>query len=146
MWQTISTNDEILKFMESVCYFHDSCIKEISYNSGAYVNEDLSMHPLNDCRTLRVVIQRQFETDSMIEMEFEGLKHLKLFPVDESYTCEICESTLTLKDGNFYWYDCSELSESDLVNYEGTLICASRLRWRSIENHMGNKVFYVSDL
>ena len=125
MWETIHTNDEILKFMESVCHFHDSCIKEISYISGAYVSENHSMHPLNGRRVLRVVIQRQYEKDSMIEMEFQGLKHLKLFPVDESYTCEILDSTMIMKDGNFYWCDCGNVSESDLDDYAGTLICAS---------------------
>ena len=136
MWEIISTNDEILKFMDKVCYFHDSCIKEMSYISGAYVGEKLSMHPLNDRRVLRVVIQRQYEKNSMIEMEFQGLKHLKLFPVDESYTCEISDSTMIMKDGNFYWCDCGNVSESDLDDYAGTLICASGFRWRSIENHM----------
>lgn len=146
MWETIHTNDEILKFMESVCHFHDSCIKEISYISGAYVSENLSMHPLNVRRVLRVVIQRQYENDSMIEMEFQGLKHLNLFPVDESYTCEILDSTMIMKDGNFYWCDCGNVSESDLDDYAGTLICASGFRWRSIENHMGDKAFYHSDV
>ena len=144
MWEIISTNDEILKFMEKVCYFHDSCIKEISYISGAYVDENLSMYPLNNRRVLRVVIQRQYEKDSMIEMEFQGLKHLKLFPVDESYTCEILDSTMIIKDGNIYWCDCGNLSECDIDDYEGTLICASKLKWRSIENHMGGKEFYHS--
>ena len=146
MWETIHTNDEILKFMESVCHFHDSCIKEISYISGAYVSENLSMHPLNVRRVLRVVIQRQYEKDSMIEMEFQGLKHLKLFPVDESYTCEILDSTMIMKDGNFYWCDCGNVSESDLDDYAGTLICASGFRWRSVENHMGDMAFYHSDV
>lgn len=146
MWQIISTNDEILNFMEKVCYFHDSCIKEISYLSGAYVSDNLSMFPLNNRRVLRVVIQRQYENDSMIEMEFQGLKELKLFPVDESYTCEILDSRMIMKDGNIYWCDCDYLSESDLDNYTGTLICASKLRWRSIENHMGEKEFYHSDV
>ena len=140
MWETIHTNDEILKFMESVCHFHDSCIKEISYISGAYVSENLSMHPLNVRRVLRVVIQRQYEK------EFQGLKHMKLFPVDESYTCEILDSTMIMKDGNFYWCDCGNVSESDLDDYAGTLICASGFRWRSIENHMGDMAFYHSDV
>ncbi|MBO5065002.1 MAG: hypothetical protein J6D06_02700 [Clostridia bacterium] len=144
MWEIIRSNDEILKFMENVCYFHDSCIKEISYISGAYVGENLSMHPLNDRRVLRVVIQRQCEKNSMIEMEFQGLKHLKLFPVNEDYTCEILDSTMIIKDGNIYWYDCGNLSESDLDDYAGTLICASAFRWRSIENYMGEKEFYHS--
>lgn len=144
MWEIIRTNDEILKFMESVCYFHDSCIKEISYISGAYVGENLSMHPLNDRRVLRVVIQRQYERNSMIEMEFQGLKRLKLSPVDENYTCEILDSTMTVRDGDIYWCDCGNVSEPDLDDYAGTLICASGVRWRSIENHMGKKEFYHS--
>ena len=146
MWEIISTNDEILKFMDKVCYFHDSCIKEISYISGAYVGEKLSMHPLNDRRVLRVVIQRQYEKNSMIEMEFQGLKYLKLFPVDDNYTCEILDSTMIMKDGNIYWCDCGDLSESDLDDYTGTLICASGLRWRSVANNMGKKDFYHSDV
>ena len=144
MWEIIHTNTEILKFMESICYFHDSCIKEISYISGAYVGENLSMHPLNDRRILRVVIQRQYEKNSMIEMEFQGLKYLKLSPVDESYTCEILDSKMIMKDGSFYWCDCGNVLESDLDDYAGTLICASGFRWRSIENHMGKKEFYHS--
>lgn len=80
MWETISSSDEISQFMEKVYYFHDSCIKEMNYISGAYVEDSLWMHPLNDRRILRVIIQRQFAEDSMIELEFQGLKYLKLFP------------------------------------------------------------------
>lgn len=144
MWEIICTNDEVLEFMENVCYFHDSCIKELSYISGAFVDENYSMHPLNDRRILRIVIQRQDEENSMIEMEFQGLKHLNLFPVNEDYTCEILDSTMIMKDGNIYWCDCGNLSESDLDDYTGTLICASGIRWRSIENHMGENEFYHS--
>ena len=142
MWEIINTYDEMLKFMEKVCNFHDSCIKEMSYVSGAYVDADLSMYPLNNRRVLRVLIQRQFEKDSMIEMEFEGLKYARLFPVDENYTCEILDSTMIMKDENIYWCDCGDISESDLNEYTGTVICASKLRWRSIENHMGKIEFY----
>lgn len=58
--------------------------------------------------------------------------------------CEILDSTMIMKDGNIYWCDCGNLSESDLDDYTGTLICASGMRWRSIENHMGENEFYHS--
>ena len=145
MWKTITTNDEIIQFMETVCYFHDSCLKEMSYLSGAYVNENFSMFPLNNRRILRVVLQRQCEKFSMIEMEFYGLKTLKLFPIDESCTCEIANSTMIIKDKNIYWCDCNDLSRTHSDDFAGVLICASSLRWRSIENHMGEKAFYHSD-
>lgn len=144
MWNEIIDDSTLIKFLESVNYFHDSCIKELKYLSGAYVDETLSMYPFNDRRVLNVVIQRQFKENSMIEMEFSGLRYLKLFPADENYTCEILDSTMILKDDCIYWCDCGCLSESDLSKYTGTLICASKLRWRSIDEWMGKKEFFQS--
>ena len=48
MWKEIKTNGDIQSFMDLVCCFHDGCIKEMHYLSGAYVDEGLSMYPLND--------------------------------------------------------------------------------------------------
>ena len=105
MWNEIRNEQDIRDLMDRVYAFHDSCIKEMHYVSGAYVNADLGMHPLNDRRVLNVIIQRQFEDISMIEMEFAGLKYLNLSPVDEQYTCEIFGSTLLIKDRDIYWCD-----------------------------------------
>lgn len=144
MWNEIIDSNDLNRFMSDVCFFHDSCIKELKYLSGAYVNDRLAMHPINDHRILKVIIQRQSRDLSMLELEFEGLKHLTLFPVDDEYSCEILDSTMILKDDCIYWCDCGGLSETDLSNYNGTLICASRLRWRSIEGCMGKKEFFLS--
>lgn len=103
---------------------------------------DLSMYPVSDKRFLRVVIQRQFEKDSMIELEFGGLKWMKLVPVDAEYTCELSDSTMVIKNDSIYWCDCVNLSEADLDVYDGTTICASSLRWRPITGHMGEERFY----
>lgn len=42
MWKIISTDEEIRTFLDFVSCFHDSCIKEMHYISGAYVDEDYS--------------------------------------------------------------------------------------------------------
>lgn len=144
MWNEILDKNDLQCFMNEIGYFHDSCIKEMRYLSGAYVDDDLAMHPVNNKRILNVIIQRQFEDVSMIEMQFIGLKCLKLFPIDEEYTCEILDSTMLIKDDCIYWCDCGYISENDLEDYEGTLVCASKLRWRSIENRMGQDDFYVA--
>ncbi|MBE6865611.1 MAG: hypothetical protein E7492_01445 [Ruminococcaceae bacterium] len=143
MWNYINTETDVQQFMNNMIYFHDSCIKEIKYISGAYVDEDLSMYPLNDKRILKVIIQRQFENNSMIELEFTGIKWLKLFPIQEGYTCEIFESTLLLNNSGVYWSDCGGMVEGDFEDYGGTSICASKLRWRAIDSSMGEKEFYV---
>ena len=144
MWNEIRSEQDIRDFMDKVYAFHDSCIKEMHYVSGASVNADLRMYPLNDRRVLNVIIQRQFEDVSMIEMEFAGLKYLNLSPVDEQYTCEIFGSTLLIKDRDIYWCDGQNVSEDDIEDYDGTIICAARLRWRAIDGHMGNGEFYKS--
>ena len=144
MWNEISDANDLSEFMEKIGYFHDSCLKEIKYTSGAYVGEDLAMYPINDRRTLSVIIQRQFDNISMLELKFEGLCYLNLFPADTQYTCEILDSTMILKSDRIYWCDSGGLSENDLVHYDGTLVCASKLRWRPIEGCMGQKEFFVS--
>lgn len=143
MWAEISDENALKRFMENVGFFHDSCIKELKYLSGAYVDDELSMYPVNDCRILSVIIQRQYEENSMIEMEFKGLKYLKLFPIDDQETCEIFDSTMILKDDCIYWCDCGHLTEADLNDYAGTLICATKFRWRSIEECMGQRDFFL---
>lgn len=137
MWTEILNNSDIKSFLDTVCYFHDSCIKEMTYVSGAFVNENLSMYPVNDKRKLCVIIQRQFEDNSVIEIEFQGLKKLALNPVSADYTCEILDSTLIKKDDLIYWCDCGGYDENTIENYDGTLICAEKMRWRSLKNALG---------
>lgn len=144
MWNEIVNNDDAEAFMDKFIFFHDSCIKELKYLSGAYVDEQLQMHPINDKRLLRVVIQRQYEELSAIEMEFIGVKYLKLFPDDERYTCEILDSSLILKDNCIIWCDCGSLTENNFDDYQGTVICATKLRWRYVDNYLGDKELYVS--
>lgn len=144
MWNEIVNENDLNNFMDIINYFHDSCIKELKYISGAYVGETLSMYPVNNKRTLNVIIQRQYKDISAIEMEFIGLKHLNMFPTDEEYTCEILDSTMILKEGCVYWCDCGGLSEADLENYTGTMICASKVQWRAADEYIGPKEVYVS--
>lgn len=144
MWNELLSENDIKDFMERFYYFHDSCIKEIHYLSGAYVEDNLSMYPVNDRRLLRVVLQRQFADIPMVELEFEGVKYFKLCPADEEYTCEILDSTLIQKDGFVYWADSGSVPIENIENYDGTIICATKLRWRSIEKCLGQNEFYKS--
>lgn len=144
MWNDIANENDLKGFMDAMYGFHDSCIKEIKYISGAYVNEKLSMSPVNSKRILSVIIQRQFEDLSAIEMQFMGLKYLKLFPNDENYTCEILDATMIIKEDHIYWCDCGGLSEKDIESYTGTTICASKVRWRAADEYLGAKEIYVT--
>ncbi len=142
MWNKVSTQVELDDFIAKFLGFHDSCIKEIKYTSGAFVNENLSMHPLNDKRKLTVIIERQFDDYPIIELEFSGLQYLKLYPIQENYTCEILDSTVIFKDGYIYWADIGGLEENQLDDYDGTVVCAEKLRWRRLDVPFGDKELY----
>lgn len=143
MWHEIRTEEDITFLMETVGYFHDSCLKELKYVSGAYVNNVLSMHPVNDTRELKMVVQRQDDNPSAIELVFSGLNYCKLFPCNTQFTCEILDATLLWKDGNILWADCGGLSAEEIEKYTGTVISAAGLRWRAADGWIGCREIYV---
>ncbi|MBE7030715.1 MAG: hypothetical protein E7409_04715 [Ruminococcaceae bacterium] len=132
MWNEINTEQELNEFLELYGNFHDSCLKELRYISGAFVNKNLGMHPINDKRKLYVVFQRQCEKNPTIEIEFSGLLKLNLLPNDETYTCEILDVAMFFENGEFYWGDSIWFKE-EREQYDGTWICAKRVRWRIAE-------------
>lgn len=143
MWNEIKNNEDLVEFMRSICSFHDSCVKEMRYISGAYVGVDLSMYPINSSRRLSMIVQRQNSDLAMVELQFEGLQFMRLLPQKEEYTCEILSATMIMDKGFIYWCDCGGLSKRDIDKYQGTLICASKLRWRAIDNCIGPRDFYT---
>ena len=142
MWHSVRTKDDITFLMETVGYFHDSCLKQLKYVSGAYVNNDLSMHPINDTRELKMIIQRQDDNPSAIELAFSGLNYCKLFPCNEQFTCEILDATLLWTDGNILWADCGGLTAEEIEKYAGTVISAAGLRWRAVSEWTGCEEVY----
>ena len=130
MFKDIRTQKDVKEFMQKVCYFHDSCIKEMKYVSGAYVrNNDLAMYPINDKRILSVLIQTPIKGMYDVELEFSELEYLKLFPLID-YTCEIFGASIFLKDSCFIFCENDDIPIEDIEEYEGTVICAKKLRWR----------------
>ena len=142
MWNEITNEQEMSGFLECMDFFHDSCIKEMNYTSGAYVAENLTMYPVNDQRALHVILQRQFRTHPVVELEFLGLRFLKLSPADAQDTCEILDCTLLQNNGCFYWADCGGLSAEELEQYDGTVICAEKMRWRALSGALGEAGCY----
>lgn len=144
MWNELYTQQQIDDFMREIHGFHDSCIKEMKYSSGAYVEKNLSMLPANTKRTLTVLIQRQFEDISALELEFSELEYIKMYPVNPNYTCEILDASFFIKDGLVYWCDSSDVKDDNINNYKGTVICSKKVRWRNASELIGEREFYTS--
>jgi len=144
MWHEIVNEDDINRLMDTFGEFHDGCIKELKYISGAFVDERLSMYPLDREQRLNIIVQRQYKNPSVIEMEFIGLIHLNMFPGDENYDGIIFGATMIKGDNCIYWCDGDSLSKSELDSYEGTLICASKVRWRVADEYIGEAEVYTA--
>ena len=142
MWKQIENESELKEFMEIIDFFHDSCIKESKYVSGAFVSDDLFMHPLNDCRRLSLLFQRQSSIYSTIELEFSGLEYIFLSPIKEIHSCEIQEATMYFEKNYIVWCDTFVEGKIDLNCFNGTILCAKAVRWRELDNALGNKSFY----
>lgn len=130
-WNYLHSQQDIDKFMSSINRFHDSCLKELNYISGAYVDENLDMCPINSQRCLDVVFQTQLDAIPEFAIRFEGLKYLKLIPCDESYTCEIFGANMFLKDDMICWYDSEELYNN--ADCYGMVIYATKAKWRCLK-------------
>jgi len=135
MWHYIESKEDVEMLAKILHGFHDCCIKEIKYISGAYVNENLSMYPVNDQRRLSVIIQSQVATPTTYELEFLKLKFAHMYPVDETYTCEILGAQMVLTDLGVCWYDSPEVFNGDLQSYCGNIFFASKMRWRALSGN-----------
>ena len=132
MWIDIISQDDINSLMEVYGGFHDSCITEIHYVSGAFVAKDLAMNAINDLRALRITFQRQECNPQGIEVEFSGLVKLHLEPSDPNYTCEILDVSFFYDRGMLCWGD-SNWFEVQRDKYIGTWLQAKSAKWRVIQ-------------
>ena len=131
-WNEILSEQALTEFAALTGHFHDGCVKELRYISGAYVDANLNMYPLNDRRVLRMIVQCQSKEHPVIELEFAGLKSLSLSPVGTDYTCEISKAVMRMEDGCFCWRDDGE-----------TTVRAEKVRWRLLgEDCLGDKEIY----
>jgi len=136
VWNRIETEEDLAAFVETLGGFHDACINEISYVSGAYVNANLSMKPINDIRTVDILVQRQYRNLTAIVMRFAGLDTLHLAPYDERYTCEILSASMFWADGLIYWADEDGQTSGTIEKYEGTWLCAKEMQWCAVDVDM----------
>ena len=140
MWIEIKNENDLKIFLNAYGGFHDCCLKELRYISGAFVNQNLEMHATNDLRKLSMVFQRQSQYATVIELEFIGLEKLNLCPSTEEYTCEILDVEMFYEENKIYWGD-SEWFKIKRENYEGTWLCAQKARWRTLDKEIEG-IFY----
>lgn len=132
MWNEINREEELYDFLNNIAFFHDSCLVNFSYISGAYVDSKLSMYPRNDKRLFRMFFQTQSSDIRTFELELYELKYLIFYPTDLQFSCEIKYAEMYIKNGFVYLNFPSQWKSEENGKIIMNSICATRCRWRII--------------
>jgi len=125
-WNYVETVDDAGFLMEQTCSFHDSVLKEMNYVSGSYVDGEKRM-ACSDSEK-RVTMRFDSQNCQSIELVFEGVIAMSLYPAPDNYSSDIFGASLFLRDGIVFFCD-YETEEIDR-DCERTRIEAYSLRWR----------------
>ena len=127
MWKQVKTQKDIDEMLLECRGFHDCCLYNLQYVSGAYVDETGSMYPMNSKRTITLQLHQQGGSPKTIELQFNGLCTMVLSPTSLDFTCELLEAYVVLHNEKVFWMsDSSEVTDTDQRVY----ICAEELSWR----------------
>ena len=98
-WHKVELQEDIDFLMETYGGFHDSCIVSLSFQSGAFVDNDMAMHfgGPNE-RILSVICQSQWEPKT-IELQFSGLRQMHIVGWQDNYLCLILDAYLAFHNG-----------------------------------------------
>lgn len=147
-WKKIRSDSDIQELMDLYNGFHDSCIVSVSYQSGAYVDDESTMGFGESADyQLRVVFQSQWNPKE-IELCFSGLRQLHLTGWQDHYICCIFSAYLSFCDGVLpgkpekviVWAD-NDTFDINHIDYaieepSGTYIIANTLHWRVREKEL----------
>jgi len=126
--------------MELFGDFHDACLREIHVLTGHYVDPDLRMHV--DWRTtVHMLIQRQFANPSAIELRFDEVIELRVFPPSPNYDAVLFDAAFFLRDGICYWADRGNWTPESHGG-KATWIAARKAYWRDASEWIGPDIRY----
>lgn len=135
MWNELITKKDVVLFNQELSFFHDSCLKELCFSTGGFVDEDLSMNVLSN-PIARLVFQRQYKDISAFEMEFRDVIKINIQPVSENEGVDIIQTKLYYDGDVFFWSE-NDYEYSECDSCRRIWIAARKVRWKSLDNSMG---------
>jgi len=128
-WNYTEAQEDVNFLLEQTSGFHDSVIKDLSYVSGSYVDDNKAMYCTDSVRTVTIRFDSQWCRS--IEMVFEGVTALNLRPSVDNHFSYIYSASLFLRNATIFFCD-EHMNDVDKT-YEGTWIESYSLRWRFYE-------------
>ena len=145
IWHEIK-NDEQITELKDIFDFQDCCMKEMHYDSGAFVDRRRRMQGLNKKTKLSVLLQSKERECKAIELVFDGVESMKLQPGNQDYSAEIKGVYMGFEDGKFVWINSDDYSESYTELYDFmdvTWIKSQKAKWREVKIKNGKRSWYV---
>ena len=102
MWHELNSQNDIDNFMKETAGFHDSCIVEMHYKSGNFVEESGAMCLATE-PYMYITFHSQMAKFPAFEMELGMLDRFSIM-FDLKYTLEIYDVLFEKRDDGFYWY------------------------------------------
>lgn len=146
-WNEVRTPEDIAELMKAFVGFHDACLTELRYASGAFVDGEGRMwFGRPEERTARATFHSQWK-EQALELCFTGVRKICMAGWQERYGCDLFDCYLAIHtdlvagrdDPLIVWADGEDFSPKDLPE-RGLLgepmdsyIVAARLRWRWTE-------------
>ncbi len=147
-WYNVNNQSDIDYLIKIYGGFHDACITELRYMSGADVNENLSMGFGESIdRKLFVIFKRQWKPIK-IELLFQGMRQMNVAGWQNCYFCDIFDCYLALHndlikgrdDRLIVWADNAGFNPKELYERDSlcepitTYVISEKLKWRLLEN------------
>jgi hypothetical protein len=148
IWHELNSQIDIDYLKKTYGGFHDSCITELHYISGADVDESLCMGFGNSKdKKLSVIFKRQWKPIK-IELFFEGMRKMNIAGWQKNYYCEILDCYLELQndlikgidDNLVVWADDAGFNPKKIFDRNilhepmTTYIVSEKLKWRLLED------------
>ena len=149
-WYEIKSTTDIDKLLDQYGGFHDSCLTELYYRSGAYVDSNNAMicEPQASYE-LHMVFHSQWHKKPL-ELCFNGVRELHIAGFQDNYFCEILDCYLAFHtdlikgkdDPLIVWADFDGFSpyqirqENLLHEPAETYVIARNLKWRFITDRI----------
>ncbi len=142
-WVEVTNQADLDGLMNTFGAFHDACIKEMHLWTESYVDSDLFMScPPHLDTHVRLLIQRQFEDPSAIELLFDEVRRINVVPSPDNYDSIIFDATLLFTEDVFYWADAGRWLPDQEDSMNTTWIAANKLKWRDASEWMGEELRY----
>lgn len=133
-WTEVTTLEQLNDFLDTVGGFHDGIIKEIHWVNNDYVSPELRMR-CYQFASARMLVQRQKERPSAVEIQFENIEGLHIDTVQLATASSARSESRTMP----YATARNLLT----LQIEQTEIVFEKLRWRDASDWMGPELRFT---